>query len=303
MSRWCTPGLISAVAEEEGWSSEAREVALKLAATPPRIEQYRVFLDRVLLGLGVVGLLTGVICFVGAHWSSWGRWGQILLVGLLLCLSGGAALRWGLKTRVGGWALVLASGCLGGLLALICDEFFLGEEFCLTTWTLLLLPPTWLSTFGPQWVLWLLVANLTGLNVMGDATEEIAVQGLLNGVFWGLSLRFRPRLGWTAVPAWVSLLEVTGAAVSNLMDQDGALGLVCWLLVAAGSTLYAWPRRHRGILAGAGFSAVVLLTTLLARNLDWGSGTFLFIGLAVVVQVAFLLEGLRRMSPAEEEKS
>lgn len=300
-SRPCTPGLVWALADEEGWDSHARQAALTLATAPPGLEAWRLFLERVLLALGALGLLSGVICLVGAHWTSWGRLGQFALVGSLLTLSGGGAVRFGLRTVAGGWALVLASGCLGGLLLLTWEELKLDEESFFTTWAALLFPMAWLSGFAPQWVFWLAVANVASQVILGDNTEALALQGVLNGGFWALAQRFQPRLGWPAVPAWISLLWVTTAAFYNIVGRDEGLGLAAWALVALPALLLAWPRRSRGVLAGVGFSAVVLVTAALARTVSLdGMGTFLFIGMAVVVQVALLLEGLRRLGDRPE---
>lgn len=298
MSRRCTPGQVWALAQEEGWSPEARQAALTLASTPPGLMAWQAFLDRVMLGLGTLGLLCGVVLLVASQWGAWGRWGQAAIVSLLLFLSAGASAHWGLRTRTGGWSLVLASGCLGALIGLVAQEFYLDETLCLSSWTLLLLPPSWRAGFAPQWALWLVVANLTLFN-LGDSNDFLALIGILNGTWWALSLRFYPRLGWPTLSAWFTLVLVTYVAGANLLERESFSGLLSWLLVAGTAAVYAWPRRRRGTLAGLGFSTTLLITTALIRSLDFGMQSLLVIGCAVVLQIAALLEFVRRLPPAQ----
>lgn len=244
-----------------------------------------------------MALLSGVFFLAAAQWNHWDRWGQMTLVATFGLTSGAFSVRKGWQTQVGGWALVLASGCLGGTLALVWQaaEMPGQEAWMLTLWALLLTPLARKARFAPLWVLWLLVVNMATLGHLGNYRASLAVLGLMNGLCWALSQRFQPNLGWPVVPAWCALLGATIAAWTDLVDDDALYGIASWLLVVGCALAFAAPRRSRGILAGAGFSTIFLVTTLLARHLIGGTSSFLYLGVLVLIQVGLLLEGLRRL--------
>jgi hypothetical protein len=93
------------------------------------------------------------------------------------------------------------------------------------------------------------------------------------------------------------LLLVSFTACANLLERDQYSGLLAWMVVAGIAASWAWPRRRKGTLAGLGFSLILLITTALVRALDFGTQSLLIVGLAVILQVAALLEWLRRIPP------
>lgn len=285
------------VACREGWSEPARRRALEWALQPPDSDEWHDFLEKSLLILGVLALLSGVLFLAAAQWKHWDRWGQMALVGSLGLASGAFSVRKGWQTRVGGWALVLASGCLGATLALVWQaaEMPGQEAWMLTLWALILTPLARAARFAPLWVLWLVVTNGAALAHLDNERASLAFLGVLNGLCWALSQRFQPNLGWPVVPAWGALLGVTLAAWTDLVDDDSLYGIASWLVVVGCALSFAIPRRSRGVLAGAGFSAIFLITTLLARNLLGETSSFLVLGILVLIQVGLLLEGLRRL--------
>ncbi len=297
VERATTAAEVWQVAGQEGWSEAARDYALECALQPPDAAEWGEFLEKTLLVLGVLALLSGVFFLAAAHWHQWDRWGQMMLVALLGLASGVFSRRKGWNTQVGGWSLVLASGCLGATLALGWQAAQMqGEEaWVMTLWALLLTPLARSARFNPQWVLWLVVVNLATLAHLDDQREGLAVLGGVNGLCWALSQRFQPNLGWPIVPAWGALLGVTIAAWTDLVDDDSLYGIVSWLLVVSCALAFAIPRRLRGVLAGVGFSTIFLFTTLLARQFLGGTSSFLFLGILVLIQVGLLLEGLRRL--------
>lgn len=297
MERPITAGEVWQVAEREGWSAPARRQALQWSLHPPDPAEWRAFLEQALLVLGVLALLSGIFSLAAAHWTQWDRWGRVTLVGLIGIASAAFSRRQGWHTQVGGWALVLAGGCLGGTLMLSTQaaEIPGQEAWILTLWALLLTPLARAARFAPLWVLWLGVVNLATLAQMDSERAGMAFLGILNAACWALSQRFQPALGWPIVPAWAALITVTLAAWTDLVGNDSFYGIGGYGLVIAGALLRALPPRSRGVLAGVGFSAIFLITTALARNFLGGAESFLVLGMLVLLQVGLLLEGLRRL--------
>ena len=64
-------------AQQRRLAPAAVPMALRLAGVTPDAAQWRQFIDRLLLGLGVLMLATGTIFFLAANWQELGRYRQV----------------------------------------------------------------------------------------------------------------------------------------------------------------------------------------------------------------------------------
>lgn len=286
---------VASFADREEWSHDARVRAYALATRPADAGEWSKFLDQNLLAGGAIALLSGASFLVAANWSLLGAYGKfLLLTGLLLGLAL-SAWRTGLEQLKARWALTVACGLLGALLALY-KQTYPGEDdghLLFWVWAGLTLPWTLLLRFEPAWALWLGVANLA----VAATWEDASVTGMVNLAWWGLAAAYRPRFGWTQIPLTVCWCSLTGAALVHVIDQHEPVALLAWIVWVVVTALYAYRKRYKGTLAAVGFSVILLVTAGLLRgsgggdNMNW----LLILGVAVSVQVAALIYLLRRL--------
>lgn len=74
-----SPDKAQVLADRLQWPAAARERATELTLQPPELSEWRIFLDRLLLAGGSLGLLFGTVFFVAANWSMLGVWSKFLL--------------------------------------------------------------------------------------------------------------------------------------------------------------------------------------------------------------------------------
>ena len=286
---------VASFADSQNWSQDARIRAYALATRPVEVSEWKQFLHRNLLAGGSLALLSGASCFVAANWSLLGAYAKFILLDVLLLLLALSAWRTGLQDLKARWALTVSCGLVGAVLALYSQTYPSDAESYLLplTWAGLILPWTLLLRFEPAWLLWVGVAN-TALSL---ATEEATITGFVNLLFWGLAVRFSPRLGWPQMPLTVCWFALTGAGLWAVLDSEEGASLLAWLVWFVLTATYAYRRRHKGTLAAVGFSAIILITGALLRSFaQWNDTSWLFIlGVAVTVQVSLLIAFLRRL--------
>lgn len=296
-----TPDHVVTLAEHGRWSDAARLRALELTLVPPTQEDWRHFLDRVLLAMGSLGLMLGVIFFIAANWSGLGSWSKFMLVDLGIVGGALAAHRLGLDRDAGRWALTVSAGLVGAFLALMGQVYQSGADpyTLFAGWAALITPWAVAGAFGPLWAMWLIVVNVAA-NLYVQGSTAACWLGLLNGVAWLLAEALKPRFGWTAFPAVLAICWTTFAAWSELVDFRGTgFAVPVWLLFTAAGVAVSLRMRSRAKLTAFGLGIVVILTTLLAKAMDWSNTfDFLFLGLAVVGQITALVQLVRRVDEA-----
>ena len=93
--------------------------ALEIAGALPDTAAWRVFLDRLLLWLGVVMLASSVVFFLAYNWQQLGRYTKFALVEGLVVVLLAVVWRQGLRSAGGKAALFGAALVVGALLALL----------------------------------------------------------------------------------------------------------------------------------------------------------------------------------------
>lgn len=269
--------------------------AYALATRPADAVEWSKFLDQNLLAGGALAFVSGVSFLVAANWSLLGAYGKFLLLDGLLIGLALSAWRLGLQQLKARWALTVACGLVGALLALY-KQTYPGEDdghLLLWVWAGLTLPWTLLLRFEPAWALWLGVANLA----LAVTWEDASLTGMVNLLWWGLAAAYRPNLGWTQVPLTLCWFTLTGSALFNLFERWEPVPFLAWIVWVVVTTFYGYRKRHKGTLAAVGFSVILLATAFLLRCTDqWDNMNWLFIlGVAVTVQVSALIYALRRL--------
>ena len=292
------------------WSDQGRVAqdrlreALELAGVLPGAEDWRRFLDRLLLFMGVVALGAGVIFFFAFNWQDLGRFGKFALVEVPIAALLVLVWRTGIDRLTGKAALLLASLLVGALLALVGQTYQTGADTyeLFAAWAGAILPWALLARFPALWIAWLGLVNLAvalyfvtfGMWGMLFAPEKLlwllfgvntaalaAWEGLAaTGIAW-LRERWPVRL-----LATVSGGLITALGFQDIVDWHGSShwGAPLWLAwIAAAYFAYRRWVKDVYVLAGGVLSVIVITTAFLAKQMTMReAGSFLFLGLLVI---------------------
>lgn len=284
MLDWLEAGLVPPGREQS---------ALRAAGAVPGRAEWRAFLARLSLWLGILALAAAVIFFFAFNWDSLGRLAKLGLVEGAILAALLASWRLDLDEIAGKAVLTLLALLVGALLALTGQIYQTGADSweLFAWWAILILPWVAIGRFAPLWLLWLSLLNLAAwlyfsLSASGETLLWIllALDGLAlvaweaghrSGISW-LAETWPPRLAAIASGAMA-----TGLAFGSIFD--GGIGLVGWL--AWIGLVYYWYRHVRidlFMLAGGLLSLIVTVAAFLSRLMLDGGGSFLAIGLAVI---------------------
>lgn len=271
--------------------------ALRTAGLVPGRADWRAFLGRLSLWLGILALAAAIIFFFAFNWDSLGRFAKFGLVEAAIAAALVAGWRLDLDAMAGKAVLVLLALLVGALLALTGQIYQTGADTweLFGWWAVLILPWVLVGRFAPLWLLWLALLNLAAwlyfsLSMSGEALMWILLAldslalvawevGHRAGIAW-LGDTWPPRLAAIASGAMA-----TGLALWSIFD--GGLGLVGWL--AWIGLAYFWYRHVRPdlfVLAGGLLSLIVTIAAFLSRFMLESGGGYLFIGLAVIAMSA-----------------
>ena len=289
--------------------AERVPMALRLAGIPPFRQEWRLWIERLLLWLGVAALLAGLIFFVAANWSGMGRFGKFALVeaALAVCL---AAYALTAHRRYGNAALLAASLAVGAWLALIGQTYQTGANTyeLFFTWAILMIPWVLVARLPALWILWLIILHvayafyidvyreLWGIApsfersmaavILLDACALAAWEGLAaRGVEW-MRGRWAPRL----LALTAGGLATALAMYVILDDRSPNNGIYFLLYLVVWGGLYGGYRyavRDLFMLAGCALSVIVVATTGFARLfMKHGDGTDVMLVLGIFVMLA-----------------
>ena len=293
------------------WTEEGRiaprklRAALDAAAALPTANEWRSFLDRLLLFMGAVLVAAGVVFFFAFNWQDLGRFAKFALVEAPIVAALAAVWKLCLERAAGKAALLAAAILVGALLALIGQVYQTGADTfeLFASWAAAILPWALVARFPALWILWLAIANLAlslyfvTLGVMlGLVFAPAKLLWLLFGLdtlalvlLEGLAAAGIAWLGerWAArILAVASGGLATALCVHAIVDPGEASGwgILVWLAwMAVGYAAYRHQVKDLFVLAGGVLSAVVVTATLLTKQskLD-DAGALLFIGLVVI---------------------
>lgn len=286
----------------------------------PSSAQWRGFLDRLALWLGVALLAAGAICFIAANWDEMGKFLRLYGLQALLVLTVVGAAWLGLSRLAGQAVLWLAMVLLGGLLALIGQTYQTGadtwELFAL--WAALSLPWVLAGRHAALWLTWALLLNVALTLWLGlgrgwwmplVTNEELLATGLLNALLllaWELAgtrwPEFSGRVGRRLL-AFAMTALLAFAAMGDIFDNRHGLlaGIWCWLaMTLVAGFCFLRLRRDLPVLAMLMLGVIAVVTSALAEFVLSGRETafeMLVLAVAVIAQgtaAAFVLRRLAR---------
>ena len=279
--------------------------ALTLAGVMPSRNDWRNFLDRLLMSAGTALVAFGVIFFLAYNWNDLGRFAKLSLIEPLVVAALVVVWQVGLDCLSGKMALLGAALFHGALLALIGQTYQTGADTfeLFGAWAAMILPWVLVGQFIPLWLLWLGLVNLgigfyfqafPGMvGVVFSTQRALWVLFMFNtvalavweacaarGLEW-LSERWAPRLVATA-----SGVFVTSLAVTNIWEvhHSSAWAVLVWLAwLAAVWAVYRSVIMDMFMLAGGVLSVIVVVAAFFGKHLSSGNALgFLLVGLMVI---------------------
>lgn len=290
--------------------------AIRLAQATASPELWRVSLDRLGLFVGTGLTLAGIAYFFAFNWSALTLEQRLVLVHvpLLVALLLGA---WrGFGSLVGQVCLLSASVLFGLGQVVISQAYQTGADpwtlfavYCVVT-----LPWALAARFAGSWLLWLVSAGIAigtaWMQLVGDypGWMLVALSTVPIGAWLACHAPALQRLGFSG--AWLPRVASVAAVVLllvptvvNVFEYQAAGMCATLALMALGAG--AWARSVLGkvdlfdlsalALAFVVWSAAVLGRVLIAEG-DGGAFAAMFIGGVVVVEVAAIAHGLRRLA-------
>jgi len=291
-------------AEQGAIPSQNLRRALEAGGALPGAQDWRRFLDRLLVFMAAVMLAAAVVFFFAYNWQDLGRLAKFALVEAPLVAA--LALVWwlGLERVSGRAALLVAALLVGASLALVGQVYQTGADpyELFAVWAAAILPWALLARFPALWVIWLALLNLSvtlyfqafhGLLGMVFSTQrQLWVLFLLNTAalaVWEASAA--AGLAWlrerwaTGLVAGGGCALVTALAVMAILDWQGSgWNILAWLVwLAAAFVVFRLLRRDVYVLACGALSAIVVVAVFLAKSLRMDdAGALLLIGLVVI---------------------
>lgn len=299
--------------------------ALLSAGIVPQPSDWRRFLDRLLLGLGVLSLTSGVIFFFAYNWHALGRLAKFALVDIAIVIALGFVWRLGLNGAGGKASLLGAAILVGALFALIGQTYQTGADTfeLFVAWALAILPWAIVSRFAALWLLWLLWLVLVNLGIFFyfstmnwffwfafspirlawvlfafNAVALLVWEGAARGGVVWLRARWAPRLLLGVTASLVTVLAIHAI----LGDSDNGWGMGAWVVwLAAVYAIYRRTAKDLFALTAGVLSVVVVTAAFLGKHVlsSSSAGSFLFIGVVVIALSA--VGGLWLKNIAAEE--
>ncbi len=267
--------------------------ALSVTKLTPDGKAWLSFLDRFLLVVGAVALVSALTFFIAYNWAEMAKWAKFALVEFFIILSILAYWDLGVRQLSAKIALLVASLLLGVLLALYGQTYQTGADpwQLFFNWALLILPWVLLAQFAVLWIVFLFLLNLSlfiyvgtfgGLFGFSFSTELnllwllFALNGLALLVWEYMSLS----RGWLQVTWATRLLAfVSGASITVLVVgcidspvNNSIFSMLIWLNYLVVLYIYYLKKKpDLFMLAGGCLSASIVILTFVSQYIEAGS--------------------------------
>lgn len=293
------------------WSDQGRipndklREALDLADVLPRANDWRRFLDRMLLFMGVVLLAAGVIFFFAFNWQGLGRFAKFALAEVPIVAALAVVWRLGVDSVAGKATLLFVSLLAGALLALVGQTYQTGADTfeLFVAWAAVILPWALVARFPSLWILWLALVNVAASLYFMTFRNSWSVIFTPDKLMWLLfALNTAALVIWeclaTAGLKWLRerwsvriVATASGGLIAALAFEDivdwrytNHWGAPLWLawIVAAYFAYRHWIRDVYVLAVGV-LSVIVIVATFIANGIgNADAGVFLLVGLLVI---------------------
>jgi uncharacterized membrane protein len=293
--------------------------ALAVAGVTPDRRAWRQFIERLLLGFGVLCVGAGAVFLVASNWQAMSRFQKFGLAEVALAAA--IAICWwqGLDSRIGQSALVVAALFTGALLALVGQVYQTGADTyeLFVAWAVAIAAWVAVARMPVLWLLWIGLVDMAILlyfesfpgrfrwlfNQWNFLWALFAFNVVAQGVWEGLAAR---GIAWLAAPWAIRVLALAAGApvtAAAMMYGFEFARASAWTLPVYAAWLAAmyWAYRRRRIdlfvLAGCVLSIALVAAALSLRVFrSPDAGVLLLIGLVVTAIATAGARWLRRVA-------
>lgn len=174
----------------------------------PDGDEWRVWIERILLLLGTAQIIAGIFFFFAYNWDDLTHWQKLGLTQGFVVLAALGARVAGLNSLVGKLSLLAAGALVGASFAVYGQIYQTGADaFTLfASWAAVIVGWVLIARFAAFWILWALIVNLALALYLDSvtnlqSTEQNSLLGLLNAAFLVVHEVVRQRVAWLA-QAW-----------------------------------------------------------------------------------------------------
>lgn len=149
---------------EQGIISEEKiGEALIVAKVTPNGKSWQTFIDHLLLWLGGGALAFSAMFFIAYNWDDIGRYAKFGIVEGFIILAIITYCKLGENTAASKVSLLIATICLGVLLALYGQTYQTGADpwQLFFNWSILMLPWAIIGRFPAIWIIWVILINVS----------------------------------------------------------------------------------------------------------------------------------------------
>lgn len=304
--------------EQGALKKEQAEDILSAVGVLPNGVRWRTFMGNLLMWLGGLALAFAMMFFIAYNWEAMGRFAKFALVevAIVICLI--AYWKLDVDKVTAKVSITMATILLGVLLALYGQTYQTGADpwQLFFNWALLMLPWAFVAQFASMWLIWVVLLNLSIMlyfqarggmfGLIFSQTEHVFwVLFIFNSVVWFIWELAATKLSWLrerwtlwliAIAAGFSISFLMLTAIFDQYTSEGWAVLLYFIWAAALYFVYRKIIPDLFMLAGLCLSAIVVVTTFLARHIfDKGDpiGGFLFLALLVIAMAASAAKWLK----------
>ena len=231
-------------------SEAACDRSYEIAHLQPNHAEWRGYVDRFLIVVGVALIAAGIAAFIAWNWADLDRFAKFALIQSGIFGAAVLAWRFGLNTIAGKSSLFIVAFLTGILFALFGQVYQTGADpyGLFMAWAILILP---LCVIGRQAGLWLLFHVLLSLTVIMYYTQVLhPPEG-----WWQLAQLLGPLV-------WLGATVMDSTLASSLYALN-AIGLVAWELGTNRGVPWMQGRTYPRLIALGAFSAVLPSTLVM----------------------------------------
>lgn len=282
------------------------QAALRVAKVLPDGRAWRRYVDHLLLWLGGLALAFAVMFFIAYNWNAIGRFAKFGMVEAMMVFAMVAYCRSDGRSAAGKAALLVATICLGVLLAFFGQTYQTGADPWLLffTWALMMLPWAVIGRFPALWIVWALLMNVSIILyqqtfrgmfwfMVGSEIETLLLVFLFNTLLFAIWEFLATSWRWLSERWAIRLLATAGGGALTWLvllaifdGMDGRLAAALVWIVWLAAMFYVYRRKIPDLfmLAGCCLSGITVAVSFVGRHiLEESSGEgFLLLALMVI---------------------
>ncbi|MBK9990863.1 MAG: DUF2157 domain-containing protein [Verrucomicrobia bacterium] len=279
--------------------------ALSVAEVLPQADDWRRFLDRMFLFMGVVLLAAGVIFFFAFNWQGLGRFAKFALAEVPIIAALAVVWRLGVDSIAGKATLLFVSLLTGALLALVGQTYQTGADTVelFAVWAVAILPWVLVARFPALWIVWLALVNVAASLALMTFRNRWSIVYTPDKLMWVLfELNTVALIIWECLAVaglkWLRerwsvriIATASGGLITALAFEDivdgrytSHWGWPLWLgWIFAAYFAYRHWIRDVYVLAVGVLSVIVIIATLIVNSMGSAdAGLFLLVGLLII---------------------